>query len=79
MQISHSRLQPPLEEPAELDLPPLTERETARLALVFCFFWFVANWSVNASLGYTSVASTTILSSMSGTSRSLNSLSTFSQ
>ena len=27
---------------------------------------FVANWAVNASLDYTSVASTTILSSMSG-------------
>ncbi|KAG8991142.1 hypothetical protein FRB94_014778 [Tulasnella sp. JGI-2019a] len=48
------------------DLPPLTTRETAQLASIFCFFWFVANWSVNASLDYTSVASSTILSSMSG-------------
>ncbi|KAL1665516.1 hypothetical protein GGF50DRAFT_100364 [Schizophyllum commune] len=47
-------------------LPPLTTQETAKLASVFCFFWFVANWAVNASLDYTSVASTTILSSMSG-------------
>ncbi|KAL1749095.1 hypothetical protein HDZ31DRAFT_59686 [Schizophyllum fasciatum] len=47
-------------------LPPLTTQETAKLASVFCFFWFVANWTVNASLDYTSVASTTILSSMSG-------------
>lgn len=48
------------------DLPPLTIRETMKLALIFCFFWFIANWSVNASLNYTSVASATILSSMSG-------------
>ena len=41
-------------------------RETANLAFIFCFFWFIANWSVNASLDYTSVASATILSSMSG-------------
>lgn len=48
--------------------PPLTTRETIRLAFVFCFIWFVANWSVNASLDYTSVASATIMSSMSGPS-----------
>jgi hypothetical protein len=36
------------------------------LALVFSVFWFIANWSVNAALGYTSVASATILSTMSG-------------
>ncbi|SGZ28362.1 BQ5605_C027g10322 [Microbotryum silenes-dioicae] len=46
--------------------PPLTIRETASLALLFCGLWFSANWSMNASLGYTSVSSTTILSSMSG-------------
>ncbi|CAE6500961.1 unnamed protein product [Rhizoctonia solani] len=45
---------------------PLTVPETARLASIFCVFWFAANWTVNASLGFTSVASTTILSSMSG-------------
>lgn len=33
---------------------------------MFCIFWFIANWSVNASLNYTSVASATILSSLSG-------------
>ncbi|KAI0361261.1 hypothetical protein OH77DRAFT_410768 [Trametes cingulata] len=44
---------------------PLTTRETAHLAAVFCLLWFVANWTVNASLDYTSVASATILSSMS--------------
>ncbi|PPQ89384.1 hypothetical protein CVT25_002202 [Psilocybe cyanescens] len=47
-------------------LPPLNDRETAHLAFTFYLIWFVANWSVNASLGYTSVASATILSSMSG-------------
>ncbi|KAG9078935.1 hypothetical protein FS749_009006, partial [Ceratobasidium sp. UAMH 11750] len=46
--------------------PPLTSRETAKLAAIFCLFWFLANWTVNASLEFTSVASTTILASMSG-------------
>ncbi|KAJ7619142.1 hypothetical protein DFH06DRAFT_1235447 [Mycena polygramma] len=55
---------PPLiADPSEEELPPLTIRETARLAFVFCFLWCVG---VNASLDYTSVASATILSSMSG-------------
>ncbi|KZT75168.1 hypothetical protein DAEQUDRAFT_720388 [Daedalea quercina L-15889] len=44
----------------------LSMRETAQLAAFFCPLWFIANWSVNASLDYTSVASATILSSMSG-------------
>jgi len=47
-------------------LTPLTIQETMNLAFMFCFLWFIANWSVNASLDYTSVASTTILSSLSG-------------
>ncbi|KAF8642238.1 hypothetical protein AX16_009513 [Volvariella volvacea WC 439] len=51
---------------AEAVHSPLTTVETVRLALEFCFLWFIANWSVNASLDYTSVASATILSSMSG-------------
>ncbi|KAH8102492.1 hypothetical protein BXZ70DRAFT_928732 [Cristinia sonorae] len=51
---------------AEDDLARLTVRETAHLAAWFCLLWFIANWSQNASLGYTSVASATILSSMSG-------------
>lgn len=46
--------------------PPLTVKETIDLAFVFCFLWFIANWTLNASLSYTSVASATILSSMSG-------------
>ncbi|KAG8747161.1 hypothetical protein FRC10_002210 [Ceratobasidium sp. 414] len=45
---------------------PLTTRETVKLAAIFCLFWFLANWAVNASLEFTSVASTTILASMSG-------------
>lgn len=48
-------------------MAPLTVKETAQLAIIFCFFWFVANWTVNASLAFTSVASATVLSSMSGT------------
>ncbi|KZT05904.1 uncharacterized protein LAESUDRAFT_813148, partial [Laetiporus sulphureus 93-53] len=52
--------------PAAKDLSPLTVRETAELAVFFCLLWFIANWSVNASLDYTSVASATVLSSMSG-------------
>ena len=50
----------------EEDLPPLTTNETLQLASTFCFIWFAANWTVNASLDYTSVASATIMSSMSG-------------
>ncbi|PPR00658.1 hypothetical protein CVT24_000881 [Panaeolus cyanescens] len=50
----------------DAELPPLTVSETAHLAFAFCLLWFIANWSVNASLGYTSVASATILSSTSG-------------
>jgi hypothetical protein len=44
----------------------LSERETASLAALFCGFWFAANWSVNKSLEWTSVGSSTILASMSG-------------
>lgn len=44
----------------------LTPEETAKLAAYFCFLWFAANWTLNAALAYTSVASATVLSSMSG-------------
>ncbi|KAI9572862.1 hypothetical protein HD554DRAFT_1377940 [Boletus coccyginus] len=44
----------------------LTPEETAKLAAYFCFLWFVANWALNVSLAYTSVASATVLSSMCG-------------
>ena len=54
------------EPPAHEVLPPLTTRETAQLAGWFCLLWFVANWTLAAALEYTSVASATILSSMSG-------------
>ena len=39
---------------------PLDVYQTAELAFIFCLLWFVANWSVNASLDYTTVASATI-------------------
>ncbi|EIW86609.1 hypothetical protein CONPUDRAFT_115118 [Coniophora puteana RWD-64-598 SS2] len=45
--------------------PRLTTRETAKLAFGFSFLWFIANWSSNAALAYTTVASVTILASMS--------------
>lgn len=44
----------------------LTPEETAKLAAYFCFLWFAANWTLNAALAYTSVASATVLSGMSG-------------
>ncbi|KAI0694891.1 hypothetical protein BC835DRAFT_1348673 [Cytidiella melzeri] len=47
-------------------LPPLTTPETARLAGWFCLLWFIANWTLAVALRYTTVASATILSSMSG-------------
>jgi solute carrier family 35 protein F5 len=43
----------------------LTVRETAWLSLEFCLLWFVANYLVAACLEYTSVASSTILTSTS--------------
>ncbi|PWN44667.1 hypothetical protein IE81DRAFT_320970 [Ceraceosorus guamensis] len=45
---------------------PLSLRETAILAFQFTIVWFGANWSLNAGLGLTSVASGTTLSSASG-------------
>ncbi|TKA41430.1 hypothetical protein B0A54_06333 [Friedmanniomyces endolithicus] len=39
--------------------------ETARLSLEFCFLWFLANYFVAACLEYTTVASSTILTSTS--------------
>jgi solute carrier family 35 protein F5 len=44
----------------------LTIMETAQVAAWWSAVWFVANWAVNASLAWTSVASVTILSSTSG-------------
>ncbi|GJJ69067.1 solute carrier family 35, member F5 [Entomortierella parvispora] len=48
------------------DEPPLSHREIAELSFAFCILWFAANWATNASLAYTTVASSTILASMSG-------------
>ncbi|KAK0257358.1 hypothetical protein B0A54_07243 [Friedmanniomyces endolithicus] len=39
--------------------------ETARLSLEFCFLWFLANYFIAACLEYTTVASSTILTSTS--------------
>ena len=50
----------------ETALPPLTTKQTAQLAFSFCLLWFIANWTLNAALELTSVASATILSTMSG-------------
>lgn len=43
----------------------LTVRETILLSLEFCLLWFIANYFVAACLTYTSVASSTILTSTS--------------
>ncbi|RKP25659.1 hypothetical protein SYNPS1DRAFT_15354 [Syncephalis pseudoplumigaleata] len=39
---------------------------TPSLSAKFCVLWFLANWSQNASLAYTSVASSTVIGSTSG-------------
>jgi len=44
----------------------LTITETAKLSAQFCLLWFIANYSTNAALIYTSVTSSTILNSTSG-------------
>ena len=46
---------------------PLTTRQTARLACIFSCLAFIVSWAGNASLGLTTVASSTIISSISGT------------
>ena len=43
----------------------ISMKQTMKLSGVFCILWFIANFSSNASLSYTSVASQTILSSTS--------------
>ncbi|KAF9111969.1 hypothetical protein BGX27_004190 [Mortierella sp. AM989] len=53
-------------EPVNPDDVPLSHREVARLSFAFCILWFAANWATNASLAYTTVASSTILASMAG-------------
>lgn len=41
-------------------------KQIAKTAAPFCFFWFVANYLFNLSLGMTTISSNTILSSTSG-------------
>ncbi|KAF2743560.1 hypothetical protein M011DRAFT_471308 [Sporormia fimetaria CBS 119925] len=45
--------------------PNLTLQATIRLSFEFCILWFVANYFASACLGYTTVASATILGSTS--------------
>lgn len=54
-------------EAADLPNPndKLTFLETARFSLEFCMIWFLGNYFASACLEYTSVASTTILTSTS--------------
>ncbi|OBT82711.1 hypothetical protein VE02_08897 [Pseudogymnoascus sp. 03VT05] len=52
-------------DPGETHNAVLTISETAVLSLEFCFLWFLANYFVAACLEYTSVASSTILTSTS--------------
>ncbi|KAK3111123.1 hypothetical protein LTR53_013938 [Teratosphaeriaceae sp. CCFEE 6253] len=52
---------PPLDPPP----PRLSIPATAKLSLEFCFLWFLANYFVAACLSYTTVASSTILTSTS--------------
>ncbi|QHS72621.1 Thi74p [Saccharomyces paradoxus] len=40
-------------------------KDTMRLSVLFCVLWFVANLAANSALSYTTVASSTILSSTS--------------
>jgi len=44
-------------------LPPLTITETGKLSLEFCILWYLANYFVAACLEYTTVSSSTILTS----------------
>jgi solute carrier family 35 protein F5 len=56
------------ENAAQTDSEPdavLSFLETAKLSLEFCMLWFIANYLVAACLEYTSVASSTILTSTS--------------
>eukprot|EP00158_Paraphelidium_tribonemae_P006390 Partr_v1_DN27800_c0_g1_i2_m67012 putative solute carrier family 35, member F5 len=55
----------PIVDDSSSNLEPLQFRETARLSLQFCVMWFLANYTLNASLSLTSVAAATVLSSTS--------------
>lgn len=56
---------PPPNQPVNDSQDILTVRETVFLSLEFCLLWFIANYFVAACLTYTSVASSTILTSTS--------------
>lgn len=58
-------MRPPPSQSAASREEVLTLRETAFLSLEFCLLWFIANYFVAACLTYTSVASSTILTSTS--------------
>ncbi|KXL48469.1 MAG: hypothetical protein FE78DRAFT_141890 [Acidomyces sp. 'richmondensis'] len=49
--------------PTVAALPPLTITEIAKLSLEFCILWYLANYFVAACLEYTTVSSSTILTS----------------
>ncbi|KAI9164317.1 hypothetical protein H9P43_008146 [Blastocladiella emersonii ATCC 22665] len=53
-------------ETVDPKMVPLTTKETAMVAFQFCWLWFIANYTSNVGLGLTTVASSTILASMSG-------------
>jgi len=52
------------------DAVPLSFRETVETAFTFCWLWFITNWATNASFNYTTVASSTVIASTSGTALS---------
>ncbi|KAK6416004.1 hypothetical protein LTR95_017510 [Oleoguttula sp. CCFEE 5521] len=52
-------------QPTSRPSTQLSLHETSRLALEFCLLWFAANYFVSACLSYTTVASSTILTSTS--------------
>ncbi|WVQ78806.1 hypothetical protein IAT38_000897 [Cryptococcus sp. DSM 104549] len=67
--VSFDLERPPLPEEEGVTvqvLPRLSVKETAQVAAWWSLVWFIANWAVNASLAWASVASVTILSSTSG-------------
>ncbi|KAK3650713.1 hypothetical protein LTR56_006118 [Elasticomyces elasticus] len=49
----------------DMPVPKLSIPETVKLALEFCFLWFIANYFIAACLKFTTVASSTILLSTS--------------
>lgn len=50
--------------PCADQLPPLTAKETLRVAVIFCFLWFTSTWFYVWSFNFTSVSSTMIMASM---------------